>query len=294
MILEKTVIVNVGTQSYKHFNLLGYKPLFVGKPLEVKIQDLTKCSDVKVKCKCDICFKEYLEKWRVIQSPLCPNAGKLCRPHRVERGHRFKSEKYKKLSIKEKNKLKKRVSVALKKKYSLDPSSYKPHYKYDTESFIKISSKIHKGKFDYSKTKYSSSNKPVCINCPIHGEFWQNARRHMLGKGCVKCKQTSPGGFHQGFFNLHPEWKNKNAILYSVEMTHGKEKFYKIGITTKTLKERFRELPYKFKVLNIKEGKLFSLWKQEQKMIRQNFKNHYKPLQKFSGSYRECFKEFSK
>ncbi len=111
----------------------------------------------------------------------------------------------------------------------------------------------------------------------------------MIGKGCVKCKDGGPGGFHQGFFNEHPEAKNKKAILYRIEMSDEKEKFYKVGITTKSLQERFKGIPYNIKPLNIKEGKLYSLWKQEQKMIRKNYQNHYKPLQKFSGSYRECF-----
>jgi len=47
---------------------------------------------------------------------------------------------------------------------------------------------IHGDKYDYSKTEYVSSNKKVCIICPVHGEFWQIASSHTWsGQGCQKC-----------------------------------------------------------------------------------------------------------
>ena len=33
--------------------------------------------------------------------------------------------------------------------------------------------------------------KNVCINCPIHGEFWQRADAHLNGQGCPKCAVES-------------------------------------------------------------------------------------------------------
>jgi predicted nucleic-acid-binding Zn-ribbon protein len=56
-----------------------------------------------------------------------------------------------------------------------------------TEDFIKEAIKIHGNKFDYSKVEYISSHKKVCIICPIHGEFWQQPKRHLKGEGCKKC-----------------------------------------------------------------------------------------------------------
>ena len=57
----------------------------------------------------------------------------------------------------------------------------------DTEIFIKRAKKIHKDKFDYSKTKYVNYNTKVCIICPEHGEFWQLPDNHLKTNGCPYC-----------------------------------------------------------------------------------------------------------
>lgn len=59
------------------------------------------------------------------------------------------------------------------------------------EEFIKKSSIKHNWKYDYSKTVYTKAKEKVCIICPIHGEFWQKADKHMNeGCGCPKCSKT--------------------------------------------------------------------------------------------------------
>lgn len=57
----------------------------------------------------------------------------------------------------------------------------------DTESFISYCSKLHNGKYDYSKVNYKNRYKPVVIICPIHGEFEQTPYQHIMGHGCKKC-----------------------------------------------------------------------------------------------------------
>ena len=59
--------------------------------------------------------------------------------------------------------------------------------KLTTEEFIKRANKIHKNKYNYSKTEYINSLTKVCIICPEHGEFWQTPNGHLSGKGCSKC-----------------------------------------------------------------------------------------------------------
>ena len=56
---------------------------------------------------------------------------------------------------------------------------------------IKKANETHNNKYQYDKTVYSSSKKDVCINCPIHGEFWQRADAHLNGQGCPKCAVES-------------------------------------------------------------------------------------------------------
>lgn len=59
--------------------------------------------------------------------------------------------------------------------------------KVTTESFIERAKTIHNNKYDYSKVEYKDCHTPVCIICPIHGEFWQKAYMHLDGNGCKEC-----------------------------------------------------------------------------------------------------------
>lgn len=59
--------------------------------------------------------------------------------------------------------------------------------KLTTEEFIECANKVHNGKYDYSKVEYTNCLTPVCITCPIHGEFWQKPKHHTRGEGCPKC-----------------------------------------------------------------------------------------------------------
>lgn len=49
---------------------------------------------------------------------------------------------------------------------------------------------IHGDRYDYSKVDYKTRHKNICIICPKHGEFWQEAGNHFKGKGCPVCKQS--------------------------------------------------------------------------------------------------------
>lgn len=56
-----------------------------------------------------------------------------------------------------------------------------------TKSFIDDSNKVHKFKYDYSKSIYTGSKKKVEIICPKHGGFKQIAYCHLKGVGCPMC-----------------------------------------------------------------------------------------------------------
>lgn len=58
------------------------------------------------------------------------------------------------------------------------------------EEFIKKARKEHGDKYDYSKVDYVNCETKVCIICPEHGEFWQQAKSHTRGTGCPKCGGT--------------------------------------------------------------------------------------------------------
>ena len=60
----------------------------------------------------------------------------------------------------------------------------------DASEFIFQANKIHKNKYDYSKTNYISATTKVSIICPIHGEFLQSTAKHLCGDGCPKCNSS--------------------------------------------------------------------------------------------------------
>lgn len=63
--------------------------------------------------------------------------------------------------------------------------------KKSNEQFIEEAKIKHNFKYDYSKTQYVNKREKVCITCPIHGEFWQEASSHLKGCGCPKCGKES-------------------------------------------------------------------------------------------------------
>ena len=67
-------------------------------------------------------------------------------------------------------------------------------YKKSTEEFIEEARQKFGNKYDYSKVNYENKNKPVCIICPEHGEFWQTPKVHLRSvDGCPKCTNKKNG-----------------------------------------------------------------------------------------------------
>lgn len=57
-----------------------------------------------------------------------------------------------------------------------------------TEIFVKKATEKFNGKYDYSKTIYTGYYNEVVIICPLHGEFLQSPKNHMISTvGCRKC-----------------------------------------------------------------------------------------------------------
>lgn len=55
------------------------------------------------------------------------------------------------------------------------------------KEFEERSNKIHNGKYTYHEDTYISTKKDTTITCPIHGDFPQTPKRHMIGQGCPEC-----------------------------------------------------------------------------------------------------------
>ncbi len=95
----------------------------------------------------------------------------------------------------------------------------------------------HGNYYDYSAVIYKGTETLVDIICPIHGTFPQRPVDHFAGHGCPDCAN----------YGFNPD---KPAILYYIkDTTTG---YYKIGITNRTVKERFSAAKLnRIKIINI-------------------------------------------
>lgn len=163
------------------------------------------------------------------------------------------------------------------------------------ESFeIKANAK-HGGKYCYSKSDYINNHTRVDIICPIHGLFQQTPRAHLSGKGCFECgREFSAGWSKTDFVSYAEKTSNGKAKLYIIKCWSDSELFYKIGITTRSVKNRYpskRAMPYSFKLVKLLEGDAGFIYDKETELHRANKKNHYTPKKPFYGSILECFSD---
>lgn len=163
------------------------------------------------------------------------------------------------------------------------------------ESFITKASVIHNNKYDYSRTVYTRAKDKVQIVCPIHGIYEQRASSHLAGVSCPVCGKEE-SGFTRTKFKEHCI-KNNNGlgILYVLECFNDTERFYKIGITSRSIKERYRNkttMPYLYRVIDEIIGDPVEIYNLETKIHQINKENHYVPEIPFGGSSSECFKEY--
>ena len=56
-----------------------------------------------------------------------------------------------------------------------------------TKQFVAEATTKHGLKYNYDSIEYLTIDNPVKIICPIHGEFQQTPRIHLMGSGCKQC-----------------------------------------------------------------------------------------------------------
>lgn len=88
------------------------------------------------------------------------------------------------------------------------------------DEFIRRAKIAHPTKnYDYSKVEYLTLNDKVCIICPEHGEFWQNASNHLNGSCCPNCQVSFGENLVKMFLDEHyidytPQYRIKNENLF--------------------------------------------------------------------------------
>lgn len=91
--------------------------------------------------------------------------------------------------------------------------------------FVEKAKLLHGNTYDYTNFVYVKSGVPgdiICNSC--NNSFKQSPNSHLNGRGCPRCASY---GFDQ----------TKPAILYYLSINNGQA--YKIGITNRTVRERF-------------------------------------------------------
>lgn len=161
----------------------------------------------------------------------------------------------------------------------------------NTEDFIIKAICIHGRKFDYSKVNYKSAKDKITIICPIHGEFEQIPNSHLSGYGCEACAQDNKGFRKSKFCKAA---LGREAIFYVLFCEDENEKFFKIGITSRTVKARYSSknssIPYKYYIkIEYKSMNSSFIWDLERKFKSKYAKFKYKPTKSFHGSITECF-----
>jgi hypothetical protein len=111
----------------------------------------------------------------------------------------------------------------------------------DTSDFITRAKDCHGEQYDYSKSEYVNAKTMVTVICPEHGPFEILPSNHTKGVGCSGC-----AGY--GFDSTKP------GILYYLRIYRfNQAPLYKIGITNRSVEERFTNTEDRSKITVLSE-----------------------------------------
>lgn len=149
-------------------------------------------------------------------------------------------------------------------------------------------------KIDYT-TFTTMRTKSLKIICKFHGEDTIQPYAYLKrANGCKECTENLYSFSLTDFIKIANNKKTNigKAILYVVKLYNKEEEFYKIGITTKTIKKRFHKhrIPnYDYKIIQEINDTAENIWKLEKFLLNLYREYKYVPKHKISG-YTECIK----
>lgn len=102
------------------------------------------------------------------------------------------------------------------------------------DEFIRRASKLHNGKYDYSKVAFDVLSDKVEIICSIHGPFEQQANVHLMGCGCQECaKEVRKEKTTKKLEDFISEAKKIHGERYSYENVVYKNRYTEVEIICK-------------------------------------------------------------
>lgn len=129
----------------------------------------------------------------------------------------------------------------------------------DSDGVIARFKEVHGGRYDYSEVRYVGTHTKVKIKCPTHGVFEQAPMSHFKGIGCSACGEY-------GIDYSAP------ATLYYLKINDGQA--YKIGITGRTVADRFAGEAAKIEVIKEKQFPTGAAAKRVESRILRRFRRY--------------------
>lgn len=167
--------------------------------------------------------------------------------------------------------------------------------RWDTATYAAECKRLHPA-LDFSQTVYSTSkDAKATYRCPIHGLRSAFVYSLLKGHGCQRCAATQQ-------LEKHPGWSRSRwiklaetgtPVLYLIECWDEEERFLKLGITFRPVKERFagKFMPYQYQILEeITLSGAAAIYELEQSLKRKLKAARYRPKISFNG-YTECYKD---
>lgn len=162
------------------------------------------------------------------------------------------------------------------------------------DEFLERAKAVHGDLYCYRDAVYSHNQSHVTIRCLTCGDrFKQKPHTHIMGHGCPSCANLHKGYSRSKFVGACVRNNNSNlGFLYVVRLIGVDEDFYKIGITSRSLDERFAavKLPYKYELVKLIEGEAEYIYDLETTLHRLLSDYRYTPDIHFAGRT-ECFSD---
>lgn len=121
------------------------------------------------------------------------------------------------------------------------------------------------------------------FECPICKKQWESLIGNIQAGNTKSCCKVKRGWSRSQWINLSPV-----STLYKVELFNENESFIKFGITTKSINQRFKKIPYNYKVIKTVQGESGYIYNLENRVKRILKKYKYSPKIRFRGEG-ECF-----
>jgi hypothetical protein len=148
---------------------------------------------------------------------------------------------------------------------------------------------IHNNRYLYNEVVYKGHAIKVNIICPTHGIFPQTPGNHLNGIICPKCSLRLDYSKSQ-WIKVCNNSENCIPLVYIIRCYNDDEEFIKIGITSRSIYDRFKYgmLPYSYEVIKEIKGSPDFVYDKEKELHKLYYKDKYKPFKYFGGNT-ECF-----